>query len=92
MKLYNTLKELCLCPSVSGREKNVREKLSSLITPLCDEVSTDALGNLIATKRCGKKNAKKVLPAISLCNNISQLTALANDYSFKEIFTKSLSK
>lgn len=61
MKLYNTLKELCLCPSVSGREKNVREKLSSLITPLCDEVSTDVLGNLIAVKRCGKKNAKKVL-------------------------------
>lgn len=61
MKLYNTLKELCLCPSVSGRESKIREKLASLISPLCDEVSTDALGNLIAVKKCGKENAKRMM-------------------------------
>lgn len=63
MKLYNTLKELCLCPSISGRENKIREKLTSLITPLCDEVRVDALGNLIALKKSAKQDAKKVMLA-----------------------------
>ena len=50
MNIYTTLKELCLCPSVSGRESAIREKLSALVAPFCDEVSVDELGNLIAHK------------------------------------------
>ena len=55
MNLYTTLKDLCLCPSVSGRENNIREKLTSLISPFADDVTTDALGNLIA-KKYGKND------------------------------------
>ena len=62
MTLYNTLKELCLCPSVSGREQKIREKISSLLSPLCDEMRTDALGNLIGIKR-GMGNGKKIMLA-----------------------------
>ncbi len=62
MTLYNTLKELCLCPSVSGREQKIREKISSLLSPLCDELITDTLGNLIGVKR-GSGNGKKIMLA-----------------------------
>ena len=33
----------------------------------------------------------KYLPAISLCDNVSLLTSLANDYSYAEVFKKSFS-
>ena len=58
MTLYNTLKELCLCSSISGRESKIREKLGKMIAPFCDEMSTDALGNLFARK---KGNGKKIM-------------------------------
>ena len=51
MNIYTTLKELCLCPSVSGREEAVREKIKSFITPFCHDVRIDKLGNLIARKQ-----------------------------------------
>ncbi len=62
MNFYTLLKDLCLCPSVSGRENKIREKLTGYITPLCDEVRTDALGNLIALKR-GSVGEKKIMLA-----------------------------
>lgn len=62
MKLYNTIKELCLCPSVSGRETKIRTLIEERITPLCDEVRTDALGNLIALKK-GTGKGKKIMLA-----------------------------
>ncbi len=62
MNLYSTLKELCLCPSVSGRENKIRQKLLSLITPFCDEVSVDKLGNIIACKR-GTGNGQRIMLA-----------------------------
>lgn len=60
MNMYTTLKTLCLCPSVSGREAAVREKIEAMIRPWCDECYTDTLGNLIARK---KGNGKKIMLA-----------------------------
>lgn len=51
MNVYTTLKSLCLCPSVSGREEAVRALLAEKILPLADRVEIDALGNLIAYKK-----------------------------------------
>ena len=62
MNLYSILKDLCLCPSVSGREQKIREKIEEAVKPFCDEVYTDALGNLIAVKR-GKADGKKIMLA-----------------------------
>ena len=62
MNFYSTLKELCLCPSVSGREDKIREKLSGLIAPFCDTVSVDKLGNLIAHKK-GTGEGKRIMLA-----------------------------
>ena len=62
MNFYSTLKDLCLCPSVSGREDKIREKLSGLISPFCDEVRIDKLGNLIAHKK-GTGEGKRIMLA-----------------------------
>ena len=61
--MYTTLKTLCLCPSVSGREETVREKIKALIAPFCDECYTDKLGNLIACKKGSGKGKKIMLAA-----------------------------
>ena len=62
MNFYTLLKELCLCPSVSGREDNIRKKIQMAIEPVCDEIRTDALGNLIAVKR-GADNGQRIMLA-----------------------------
>ena len=50
MNYYTTIKELCLCPSISGRETAIREKIKKMITPYCNDIRVDKLGNLIAHK------------------------------------------
>ena len=67
--MYNTLKTLCLIPSVSGREDAVRAKIQEMITPYTDECYTDNLGNLIAVKRGSGKNAKKIM----LCAHMDEI-------------------
>lgn len=46
--MLNTLTQL---PGISGREEQVRRYLQQLLTPYADSVRTDALGNLIFTKK-----------------------------------------
>ena len=67
--MFTTLKTLCNISSVSGREENIRKKLCELISPLCDEVYTDNLGNLIALKKGSSKNAKSVM----LCAHMDEI-------------------
>ncbi len=57
------LKQLSETPGVPGREERIRSLIGKHIAPLADDVSTDALGNLVATVKSGKKNAKRVLLA-----------------------------
>ena len=50
------IKKLMKTPAVSGREKNIAEIIKAEISPYCDEVFTDNLGNLCAHKKgVGKK-------------------------------------
>ncbi len=73
--MFLTLKTLCNISSVSGREENIRRKLSEFITPLVDEVSVDNLGNLIALKRgYAEDNDKK---KIMLCAHMDEIGFLA---------------
>ena len=59
--MYATLKKLIpATPSVSGHERGIRAVLEELMRPYVDEISTDAMGNLIC-RRFGKgKNARRV--------------------------------
>lgn len=57
-----TLKTLSECPGVSGYETPVRDLLKRLVEPYADEITTDAIGNLIAvidTRRKGSENGKR---------------------------------
>ena len=68
MNLYTNTKALCLCPSVSGREDGIRKLIGEMIAPYADEVRTDALGNLIATKK-GKEGGARVM----LCAHMDEI-------------------
>ena len=60
-----TLKELIISlsgiMSVSGNERRGGEELKSLIGGVFDEYRTDALGNHLFIKKCGRPNAPKIL-------------------------------
>ena len=67
--MYNTLKTLCMIPSVSGRENAIREKIMELIAPLADECRVDNLGNLIAVKHGTAPDKKKIM----LCAHMDEI-------------------
>ncbi|MBQ8850138.1 MAG: M20/M25/M40 family metallo-hydrolase [Clostridia bacterium] len=73
MNIYTTLQKLCACPSISGREDNIRGLLSELMLPYADEMRVDALGNLIA-----KKNGKGEGESIMLCAHMDEIGFLVN--------------
>jgi len=57
------LKALSEAPGVPGREERVRDILQREARGLFDDVSTDPMGNLIATRRSKAQGAKRVLVA-----------------------------
>ena len=61
MELTELTRTLCTLPGPSGFEEPVRLWLEDYLKDIADEVRTDALGNCIAFKRCGKPGAKMVL-------------------------------
>ena len=68
--MYQTLKTLLpLVPSIPGREKPIRDLLGDLMRPLVDEVSTDAMGNLICHKKGRAAAPRKVL----LCAHMDEI-------------------
>jgi len=56
------LKRLTETPGTSGREEQVRALVIDELKPLVDEISVDAMGNVIAVKR-GKGSTKVMLAA-----------------------------
>ena len=55
------LREVCRVPGAPGYEQRIREFIIDKVTPFVDEVSTDALGNVVALKK--GKSDKKVMVA-----------------------------
>ena len=55
------LKKLCAMRAVSGFEYRASDDIAELFKPYADEVYRDNIGNLIAVKRCGRENAKKLM-------------------------------
>jgi len=62
-KLLNTLEVFSNALGVSGNEEEIRELIASRIRPHVDAMETDALGNLIATKKGRKDSPHLVLSA-----------------------------
>ena len=61
MLLFETAQKLSQLPAVSGRECLAHEELKELCGDLFDEYRFTPTGSVIAIKRCGKPDAKKVM-------------------------------
>jgi len=66
METRDYLHMLCESQGPSGFERPVAEIAAEAIKPFVDKVEIDTLGNLIATKKSKKKNARKMLIAAHL--------------------------
>ena len=69
--MYTMLKDIMCCPSVSGRENSVAEKLRGYIAPLTDDCYIDPMGNLIAVKYGGGIESEK--KKIMLCAHMDEI-------------------
>lgn len=61
MDIKELTKRLCSAAGPSGCEAAVFDIIQDYLEPFADEITTDALGNLMAVKRCGKSGAKTVM-------------------------------
>ena len=59
--MTDILIELCNLAGPSGFEAPVAERVQELIRPYMDETRIDVLGSVIGVRRCGKKDAVKLL-------------------------------
>ncbi len=59
--MKETLFTLLNCYGGSGREDAVRETIAELARPYCDEVRTDALGNLICVRHAAKEGGRRIM-------------------------------
>ena len=75
--LETNLKLLTAAYGPSGREERVRTMLTRLAEPLCKELRTDALGNLIAF-RPGSSGKK-----LMLCAHMDQIGLMVTDIDEK---------
>lgn len=55
------IKTLSNMRGISGYEYRINENIKDIIKDYCDDARIDNLGNIIAVRKCGKENAKKVL-------------------------------
>jgi endoglucanase len=61
MELEDRISELSLLDAPSGFEDAAAERITDMLRPFVDEVRRDAIGNVIAVKRCGNPEAEKIL-------------------------------
>ena len=59
--MLNTLKSLCLLDGVSGGEEEVREYILKRVKQHADELTVDAMGNVIAFKKGKKTPVQKIV-------------------------------
>ena len=59
--MIDILNRLFSAPSVSGREKPITDLIAKMLEGHADSIRTDAMGNLIAFKKGGSDNAKKIM-------------------------------
>ncbi len=59
--MIETLQKLSNLRGISGFEYRINEEIAKMFEPYCDSVTIDALGSVIALKKCGKPDAPKVM-------------------------------
>jgi tetrahedral aminopeptidase len=71
------LRKLCDAPGAPGREERVRKLVIEALSPLCDEVSTDILGNVIGIKRSHASAGGKRALRLMLSGHMDEISFLA---------------
>ena len=71
--MFELLKKLCKASGVAGRENEIISTLAEIMTPLCDEVKTDNMGNLICFKKGSGENREKIM----LCGHMDEIGFIA---------------
>ena len=61
--MYTTLKKLLNVTALATGEAKINAIIKELITPYCDEVYTDPIGNLICLKKGNGEDKKKIMLA-----------------------------
>lgn len=59
--MRNLIRKLSDLRGASGHEYRINETIAEMFRPYCDDVRIDALGSVIAERKCGKANAPKVM-------------------------------
>ena len=77
------LKKLSSCVAPSGRENGIRDIIKDELSPVCDEIYSDALGNLI----CHKKGAGKKLMFAAHMDEIGFMVNFIDDKGFLRFST-----
>lgn len=75
------IKELSDLRGISGFEYRISDKIAEYFRPYADDVTVDTLGNVIAVKRCGKENAKKIMIEAH-CDEIGLMVRDIDDRGF----------
>ncbi len=55
------IKKLSDMRGISGYEYRITDEIAKVFVPYCDDVKIDALGSVIAVKKCGIENAPKLM-------------------------------
>lgn len=79
--MIDTLRKLMLASGVSGNETEISEVIKNEISPYVDEVYSDAMGNLIAHKKCADKNAKRLMFAAHM-DEIGFMTSFIDENGY----------
>ncbi|AMK15301.1 M42 family metallopeptidase [Methanobrevibacter olleyae] len=62
-KEIKLVEELCMTPGISGFEEKIAEIIKRELKDVVDDIETDAMGNVIATKKGSSKKGPKVMLA-----------------------------
>ena len=81
------MRELSLAPGVSGSEEEIAKIITRELKDVADEIETDVLGNVIATKK-GEKKA----PTVMLAAHMDEIGLMVKYIDDKVIFTFQLSE
>ena len=76
MTLNELIVSLCGLPTVSGSERRSTGALQGLIGAAFDEMQVVAVGNHLFVKRCGRKNAPKIL----IDTHLDEIGMMVNGY------------
>ena len=72
------LERLSNAHGVSGYEGNVRQMIEEEVKPYVDEIKTDRMGNLIATKNGGS-------PTVMLAAHMDEIGLMVNTWTIRDL-------